>query len=339
MEAADWLIAGGLLVGGIYGVLAQRTRLCMVGGISSWQLVGDFRQVAAFTAAILVAVAGAQYLELSDTVAIADSSYRNSQLDWMGVLLGGLLFGAGATLAGGCATRTLVRTAEGNLQSLIALISFLIFAAITQFMFLEPVRLGLTAATAISLEADAGLATILGLPAWLVAIITVGVLAYVVYRMREKNIDTMLLMVGAVIGLLVVAGWYITGVLAQDEFDPRNPSAITVSGPLARLGYLMMTGKVPALSFAVSFVLATFLISLLSALVTKEFKITAVPQGMTLKAIIGGALMGIGGILAYGCNVGQGLTGISTLSLESIIAVVSMFAGTYYTVRWMENRA
>ncbi len=41
--------------------------------------------------------------------------------------------------------------------------------------------------------------------------------------------------------------------------------------------------------------------------------------------IIGGSLMGIGGIMAIGCTVGQGLTGLSTLAFSSLVAIVSIF--------------
>ena len=339
MEFNEWLVGGGALVGAIFGILAQRFRFCMVAGISNWQLVGDYRQFMAFAAALLVAILGTQYLELSDTVAIASSSYRNSQFDWLGVIIGGLIFGIGGTMAGGCATRTVIKSGEGNLQSVVALLSFLVFAAITQFMFLEPVRLWLTGATAITLAGDTGLASVLGLPAWLPAVLVVSGLAGFIYFFRGRGLSWPMMWAGAAIGALVVIAWYITGVLAQDEFDPTKPSAITMSGPLARIGYMMMTAKVPALSLAVTFVLAAFVFSLISALVSRDFKITPLPKGALLPTIAGGALMGIGGIMAYGCNVGQGLTGISTLSIESLFAVISMFAGTYLAVRWMEQRS
>lgn len=339
MEFNEWLVGGGVLVGAVFGILAQRFRFCMVSGISNWQLVGDYRQLMAFAAALLVAILGTQYLELSGTVAIETSSYRNSQLDWFGVIVGGLIFGVGGTLAGGCATRTVIKSGEGNLQSVVALMSFLVFAAITQFMFLEPVRLGLTDATAITLVGDAGLASVLGLPDWLpVLAVAISISAFI-YLYKDRGISKSMLIAGAVIGALVIVSWYITGVLAQDEFDPTKPSAVTMSGPLARVGYLMLSGKVPALSFAVSFVIASFVFALLSSLLTREFRITPVPNGALMTTIAGGALMGIGGIMAYGCNVGQGLTGISTLSIESMFAVISMFAGTYLTVRWMEKRS
>jgi uncharacterized membrane protein YedE/YeeE len=338
MEPSDWLVYGGLGVGTVFGVLAQRFRFCMVAGISNWQLVKDYRQILSFAAALLVAIGGTQLLELTGTVDISTSAYRNSQFDWLGVIIGGLLFGIGGTLAGGCATRTVIKSAEGNLQSLIALISFMVFAAITQFMFLEPVRLALTSATAINLTTDAGLASILGLPLWLPFIVVMVGIAGFIYFFKSRGISWPMLIAGAVTGGLVVVGWYVTGVVAQDEFFPTKPSAITMSGPLARMGYLIMTANVPAFSFAIAFVIGSFIAAMITSLVTREFRITTVPKGMVGYAALGGALMGIGGIMAYGCNLGQGMTGVSTLSIESIFAVISMFLGTVLTVKWWESR-
>ncbi|MFO7603318.1 MAG: YeeE/YedE family protein, partial [Gammaproteobacteria bacterium] len=302
-------------------------------------LIKDRRQVGVFVAALLVAIAGTQYLEISGWVDISKTSYRNAQLDWLGVILGGLLFGIGATLAGGCATRTVVRFAEGNMQSLIALFSFMFVAAITQFGWLEGTRLGMTRATAINLQTDAGLASMLSIsPTLVAAVVVLGLLAFLIYALRQRAVSGLWLLVGAVIGGLVVFSWIVTGDLAQDDFSPARPSAMTVSGPMARFGYLILYQKVPALSFAISFVLALAVASFITALLTREFKFTPVPKGMTKFAVLGGALMGIGGILAYGCNVGQGLSGTSTLSLESLLATISMFAGAAFTVKWWEQR-
>ena len=43
---------------------------------------------------------------------------------------------------------------------------------------------------------------------------------------------------------------------------------------------------------------------------------------------VGAALMGAGGVMAYGCSIGQGLTGLSTLALASFVAVAGILAGT-----------
>ena len=333
-----WLVGGGLAVGAIFGLLVQRHRFCMVAATGNFLLIKDNRQLLAFIATLLVAITGTQLLEFTDTVAIADSSYRNSQLDWFGAAVGGLLFGIGGVLAGGCATSTLVKSAEGRLHSIIALLFFMLFAASAQFSFLENIRLDLTQMTSINLTGDASVAAILGLPQWLPAIVIVGVMA--VYLFKNWNPEAKgMIIAGVVIGALVVVGWYITGVLAQDDFNPTKPSGITVSGPLARFGYILIAAKFPALSFAISFVIGIATTVLLFSLATGRFKFEAPNAGTIKFAVIGGSLMGVGAIMAYGCNVGQGLTGISTLSFESILAFSGMFIGTAGMVKYMEKNA
>lgn len=331
-----WLVGGGLVVGAIFGLLVQHHRFCMVAATGNFLLIKDNRQLLAFVAALLVAITGTQLLEFTDTVAIADSSYRNSQLDWFGASLGGLIFGIGGVLAGGCATRTLIKSAEGSLHSIIALVFFMLLAASAQFSFLETMRLDITHSTAVDLNGDASIAAILGLPQWLPAIVVVGLMA--AYLVKNWNPEAKSMVIaGAGIGALVVAGWYITGVLAQDEFDPTKPSAITVSGPLARFGYILIAAKFPALSFAISFVIGIAVTVLAFTLITGRFKFEAPKAGAIKFAVIGGSLMGVGGIMAYGCNVGQGLTGISTLSFESMLAFSGMFIGTAISIKLMEK--
>ena len=288
-----WLVGGGLAVGAIFGLLVQRHRFCMVAATGNFLLIKDNRQLLAFIATLIVAITGTQILEFTDTVAIADSSYRNSQLDWFGAAVGGLMFGIGGVLAGGCATSTLVKSAEGRLHSIIALLFFMLFAASAQFSFLEGIRLDLTQITSINLTGDASIAAILGLPQWLPAIVIVGVMAAYVYKNWNPEAKSMVI-AGFVIGVLVVVGWYITGVLAQDEFNPTKPSGITVSGPLARFGYILIAAKFPALSFAISFVIGIAATVLLFSVATGRFKFEKPKEGAIKFAVIGGSLMGVG---------------------------------------------
>ena len=333
-----WLVGGGLAVGAIFGLLVQRHRFCMVAATGNFLLIKDNRQLLTFIAALLVAITGTQLLEFTDTVAIADSSYRNSQLDWFGASFGGLIFGIGSVLARGCATITLIKSAEGNLHSIIALLFFMLLAASAQFGFLESLRLDITHATAIDLAGDASIATILGLPQWLPAVVIIVLLGGYLVKNWNPEAKNMVIS-GMVIGALVVCGWYITGVLAQDEFDPTKPSAITVSGPLARFGYILISAKIPALSFAISFVIGILVTVLLYSVLTGRFKFKPVKKGMMKFAVLGGSLMGIGGIIAYGCNVGQGLTGVSTLSFESMLAFTGMLIGTAVSLIWKEKNS
>jgi len=268
-ELNIWLVGGGLIVGAIFGLLIQRHRFCMVAATGNFLLIKDNRQLLAFVAALLVAITGTQLLEFTDTVAIA------------------------------CATSTLVKSAEGRLHSIIALLFFMLLAASAQFGFLETSRLSITNSTAVDLTGDASIAAILGLPQWLPAFVVVIAMTFYLYKNWNPDAKGMII-AGMAIGALVIVGWYITGVLAQDEFDPSKPSAITVSGPLARFGYILLSAKIPALSFAISFVIGIMLAVLIFSLI---------------------------------------MTGVSTLSLESILAFSGMFIGTAITVKWMEKNS
>jgi uncharacterized membrane protein YedE/YeeE len=71
-----------------------------------------------------------------------------------------------------------------------------------------------------------------------------------------------------------------------------------------------------------------------TALLTGRFELEGYrsPQHM-LRSAGGGALMGTGGVMAFGCSIGQGLTGMSTLSLASFVAVAGILAGTALGLR------
>ena len=153
----------------------------------------------------------------------------------------------------------------------------------------------------------------------------------------KKHLDIKILLAGIVLGSTVIAAWYTTGVLAMDEFDPKSPSAITVSGPMSRTGTMIVAGEYPALSFAMSFVIGLLAISFVLAVLTRKFSFSPV-TGSAGQIAFGGSLMGIGGTFAYGCSVGQGFSGLSTLSLESVIAVLSIVAGINIATRWLEKR-
>ena len=247
-----------------------------------------------------------------------------------------MIFGIGGVIAGGCATSILVKSAEGRLQAIIALFFFMIFSAAAQFSFLETMRLDITYATSINLTGDASIAAILGLPQWLPAVVIVAAMAFYIFKNWNPEANKMVF-AGMAIGALVVMGWYITGVLAQDEFDPTKPSGVTVSGPLARFGYILIAAKFPVLSFAISFVIGIVATVFVFSIATRRFKFEAPKAGTIKLAVIGGSLMGVGAIMAYGCNVGQGLTGVSTLSFESILAFSGMFIGTASAIKLMEK--
>jgi hypothetical protein len=47
--------------------------------------------------------------------------------------------------------------------------------------------------------------------------------------------------------------------------------------------------------------------------------------------------MGVGGVLAMGCTIGQGITGLSTLAFGSLLAALSILAGGVYGMKYLEE--
>ena len=331
-------IAGGVVIGLSFGVIMQRSRFCMVAAVSNAMVMRDYRHVQAFLAAWAIAIPGVMFVESAGWVAIADAGYRSARLNWSGSIAGGLLFGFGAALAGGCAARTLVNVAEGHLGSLITLVAMMLFAGITTFGLLEPARMALSGATAITLASgDSGISAVIRVPPWLVGVVISIVAVGLIVRLGQIRENARLIFAGAAIGGLVVLAWLVNGWWAADEFTSGRLAAIAITGPLARISYWLSTNTGSVLNFGGAFVAATFVGAMLSAVLRRGFIAATADARRIPHNLIGGAFMGIGATLAGGCNIGQGLSGVSTLSIGSILATVSMVGGTVLGVKWWER--
>lgn len=334
-----WLHGGGLVTGLIFGAIVQRQRFCMVAAIGNLVLMRDWRHVHAFLAAFAVAIAGTQWLEAGALVPVAESAYRQARFDWLGTTAGGLIFGFGATLAGGCAARLLVRSAEGSFGAWLALFAFAVTAAVTQFGALAGAREHLASLSTISLNAgDSSLAVLLRIPPG-VAGIAVAILcvAWLVIAGRGAH-DRRVIIGGAAIGVLVVLAWWITGNLARDEFTRLPPSALNISGPLARITHVLVSGSNFGSGFGIPFVIGTAAGAAVSALFAGVLRWQTPDARYIPHSLAGGAMMGLGATLAGGCNIGQGLSGVSTLSLSSFAAAGAIFAGVVSGVKWLEQK-
>lgn len=335
---ATWSTAGGLVLGVVFGFVVWQQRMCLVAAVGNVSLVRDYRYAIAFALAIFVAITGTQLLELLQVVDVSKTSYRGARLDWIGLVFGGVVFGFGAALAGGDAARIVVLAGQGSRSGWVAVFFFMVFATITQLGFISIPRVYSLTHNSITLGGgDAGIAAILSLPKWLVLIVVdIGLLGFVISKWN-KHADIKLLMAGAIMGLTVIGAWYTTGVLAIDEFNPRPATSITVSGPMWKIGNTLITNDRHPLDLQISFVIGMLAISFIASLLSRRLRFAPM-QGSALLVAVGGALMGIGGTFAYGCNIGQGFSGISTLSMSSLLAVVSMIAGIHFGTRWLEKR-
>ena len=81
--------------------------------------------------------------------------------------------------------------------------------------------------------------------------------------------------------------------------------------------------------------IAVIIGALASALLAKEFAIRVSPSGELFKGLLGGLLMGIGCILAFGCTVGNFFSGWAALSGGALIFVLGLIIGVFFAVRYL----
>jgi hypothetical protein len=335
MSAATIVVLAGLLIGLIYGAVGLLSGFCMMSSLRGWWAEGDSRLVRSFALAMGVAVAATQLLAGSGFVDLGKSIYLQPSFSAPLMFFGGLLFGYGMVLSNGCGSRALVLLGRGNLRSFVVVIVLGIAAQMTLKGLIAPARIAMVQASQTTVEVNSmpALLSGLGLSAFsarmlaasiVSAVLIIFAFAHAPFRKSPGQIAA-----GAVIGLLVTAGWYATGYLGADDFNPVPVTSLTFVAPIAdALQYVMLsTGS--TLNFGIVTVFGVFAGSLVTALLTGRFHWEGYqsPRHM-LRSAGGAALMGVGGVCAFGCSIGQGLTGFSTLALASFVAVAGIVLGT-----------
>lgn len=329
---------GGFIIGLLYGAVGHRTGFCITSGLRGVWVGNDGRMLRAFAMAMAVAIVASHALELAGLVDLDQSVYRQSTFSWLLIPAGGLLFGYGMILANGCGSRALVLLGSGNLRSLVVLPCIGIAGHMTLTGVLAPGRLQVAAATSVDIPLASpsltGLTRAWGFTghwsAWLPVLMIAAGLVFFCFSHAPFRGSARHQAGGAVVGLLIAAGWYVTGHLGYDDFDPVTVESLTFIAPLGdTIQYLMLSTGI-SLQFGVTVVTGVLAGALGMSLAGGDFQLQgfATPRRMA-RYIIGGLLMGVGGALAMGCSIGQGLSGMSTLALPSFLAVTGILLGAW----------
>ncbi len=347
----DWSVVHkvsllGFLGALVFGVVANKTHFCIMGSISDWVNMGSRVRFRAWMLSIGIAILGSQAMVQLGWVDLDGTMYRSANFGLAGFLIGGLLFGIGMTLGAGCGQRTLVRVGGGNLKSLVVLIVMAITAYTTLRGLLAPVRIDVFGPLSIDLEAQGitnqGIETILAhlvgaSGQWMTIAVTLVLgLGAVWYAIQDKDFrasgDNIL--AGTAIGVLVVGAWYVTGVIGNDDFEPVPVEALTFIAPTGNTVNYLMTWTGAEINFGIAVVLGMIVGSFLYAISSGNFRVEAFANRADMRNhLIAGVLMGFGGVLSFGCTIGQGVSGMSTLALGSLVALLSIMFGSALTMK------
>ena len=357
MSLATTIVLWGLGLGVILGFIASKTNFCTMGAVSDVVNMGSWGRMRAWFLAIAVAIIGTNLLAYTGLLDLSKTIYTGASFPILIFIVGGLTFGVGMTLASGCGNKTLVRIGGGNLKSLVVFV-FMGFAAIATLKgIFGAFRVNFLSPSALTMQLEpnqtlpALLGNMMGMEAKaallvITAIIAVALLIFI-FMNKDFRAEGDNILAGIVIGLIVIAAWYITGHIGYAE-NPETmemtymgtashlaesmsfvaPSAYT----LEFLGYWTDTSNVLTFSVASAWgvVLGSFIHAKASGSFRWEYFTSAKDMG---NHIIGALLMGFGGITAMGCTIGQGITGVSTLALGSVITLVAIIAGSAITMK------
>ena len=337
----------GFGLAAIFGFVANKTNFCTMGAVSDMLHMGSRGRLGAWFFAMGVAILGTQALHGAGLVDLESAIYLTPNFGWLGYIVGGIAFGVGMTLAAGCGQRNLVRFGGGSLKALVVLLVLGITAYTTLRGLLGLARITVFEAPNVDLEMHGldgqGLATVLapvfGMEDAGTARIVLAVLlggGLVVFALAQpafrRSFDNVL--AGIVIGAVITGGWFVTGYVGNDDFEPVPLESMTFVAPTGNVINYVMTFTGSTINFGIAAVLGMIAGSFAWAVMSGSFRVeTFSTRSEMLSHLAGGALMGFGGVLALGCTIGQGVTGMSTLAAGSFIAVAGIVFGSAITMK------
>ncbi len=348
----------------IFGAVAQRVSFCTMGAISDIVNFSDWRRMRMWILAIAVGIIGTGLLEASGLIDTGKTIYTSARVPWLSHIVGGLLFGFGMTLGSGCGSKTLIRTGAGNLKSLVVLVFLAIGAYMTLKGAFAPFRANVLDTFRVAVGAPTSDLPALAMAAgvgqavryWLPLLVALALLAFV-FRDRDFRATPEMILGGIIVGAVIVGGWYVSGHLGYLPEDPQTLEekfVATDSGRMESYSFvapaayllellLLWTDQSRILTFGIAGVLGLIVGSGAVALATRSFRWEGFGSVEDVaNHVVGGLLMGFGGVTALGCTIGQGLSGVSTLAVGSILALASIVAGCVVALRyqgWRIERA
>lgn len=340
---AEAIGLSGFIIGLIVGGLVYRARLCTFGAIEDALVGGDRRRIKAFGLAFGLAVLGTQALILFGALDPDRSTYVASEIPVIGLVLGGLMFGTGMALVGTCGFGSLVRLGSGDLRSLVVVLVFGGAAYATLRGGLSGFRINVVEHWPIAMpgpsrsDLPTQLGRLLGFDPRVALAIGLG-LVFTGIALRDARLRRArrLLLAGLALGLAIPACWAATAWLSDPFALQQRVASLTFVAPVARAVFGLIAGQDSLLDLGVASVFGVACGAALASLWAEEFRWEAFDDQHEMRRHLAGAvLMGVGGVLAGGCTIGQGLAAGSLLALSMPIVLVSILIGARFGIAIM----
>ena len=249
-------------------------------------------------------------------------------------IFGGLLFGLGMAFSGNCGFGALARLGGGDLRSFVIVLVMGVSAYVTLGGPLSPLRIWLVQLLSLhpnTASFSALFSASTGMPAsYIGLLIGAGVFGFSVWNKafwEEKGN----VIWGSLVGLAVASGWIGTHLIAQVGFSGLRPVSHGFTAPVGSAILYFMTSSGQTGNFGIGSVCGVWAGALTGSLMKGHFRLEACEDPRELqRQITGAVMMGIGGVLAIGCSVGQGISAMALLSINAPLALSSIFIGAYF---------
>jgi len=332
----------GLLGGFAIGFAARQSNFCTLGAIEETYYGTERSRLRTWVLAVGVALAGTQLLDFAGIIDLNQSFYLDPELRLLGSVIGGMLFGLGMALVGTCAFGMLVRAGGGDMRSLVSILMLGIVGYTTAngifayfgFYVVVPSNIALENATSSSISSlffgDSQTAHL--------AVVLVLTIASIGWAMSSRRFlaNKPAIISGVVIGLVIVYGWWVTAKYGQSGFERVQFESYRFARPIGDTLMYVMTFSGATITFPIGGALGVLFGAFVASMLNGSFRFEAFDDAKEMRRHFGGAsLMGIGSIFALGCTIGQGMSGVSTLSINSFVTVAAIAFSAWLGIRYL----
>lgn len=330
----------GFASGIVLGLASRIPRFCTLGAIEDALYGGNRDRIMMWPMAIGTAVAVTALLSSFGLAAIEGSVYLRFEFSLSASVTGGLMFGVGMALAGNCGFGALARVGGGDIRSVLIVLAIGIAAYMAAVGPLAEIRTVLFPREPAARLADSsipfGLESLTGIPALYISLAAAMLLIAPALTDPQFIRNRAAVLWSVLIGLSCAAAWFGTSYVAQTGFDPIPVESHSFTMPLGEILLQLMGADGDLGGFSVGSVLGVISGAWIGARIRHQFRWEACDDPGELKRqIFGAALMGIGGVIALGCSVGQGISAFSVLAMSAPVTLLSIVLGAVLGLRYL----